>query len=220
MPYQPVSVTINPTDLISAVKSCDQISAEKLFEAVQAQSRYYRDSQIKRLGQMYLQANNAESISLYDLHQKHGNHLLDYLVSNFRNEAGLFYSIGAFKAALFAVNTDEDPDHEHRGICDQIDSRIDYENCYGSQAWILDKQGQPLFRIKSWLKTQFKLWPEFSGETRYPVPSLNPLNSAEEYFQYRADEDAMWKGEYGKSRKRLLKFLQEQFSKEFPENAE
>ena len=63
MPYQPVSVTINPTDLISAVKSCDQISAEKLFEAVQAQSRYYRDSQIKRLGQMYLQANNAESIS-------------------------------------------------------------------------------------------------------------------------------------------------------------
>lgn len=50
----------------------------------------------------------------------------------------------------------------------------------------------------------FKEWPNYSGDIRYPVPSLFPLISSENLYYHT---DNMWIGEYGDLRKELLQFM-------------
>ena len=219
MPFNKTSiVTILPADLIAAVKACQNNSAEELYAQIRKQDECYREYHVKGLHHFELAIDLLPQPYplVSDIYKNHSYNLMPFLVETFQIQKGVFYSLKQFRDALFAINSDDNPDHAHRGICDQLEARIDYDHCYNYLTWILSDQNEPLFRISDWLREQFQLWPEFSGDLHYPVPAPDG-SSPMMYFQYRADEDNLWNFEYGKSRKRLLRFLQEQFSKEFPD---
>ena len=55
----------------------------------------------------------------------------------------------------------------------------------------------------------FHLYPNFSGNTSYPVkhPTIpDPFEAYEEYEEYGEEED-YWKGEYGEERRKFLQWL-------------
>lgn len=62
-------------------------------------------------------------------------------------------------------------------------------------------------RVEKWLKTQFKQWPEWSGDRDYPVPAgaMHPINA----YNKAADNDSMLSRttRYGRNRWKLLNFL-------------
>ena len=49
-----------------------------------------------------------------------------------------------------------------------------------------------------------KKWEKFSGDERFPVPSITPGRSAETEYHTRTN---LWAGEYGKLRYELLDFV-------------
>lgn len=63
-------------------------------------------------------------------------------------------------------------------------------------------------KLSSFFGTKiFPLWPEFSGDTVYPVKGISGKSNATTYF----DTDNMYIGTYGKRRIRLLKWLLRHF---------
>lgn len=53
----------------------------------------------------------------------------------------------------------------------------------------------------------FERWPKYSGNPRYPVPSVTAGFSAENQFNTTClGSDSFWEGEYGALRKELLQF--------------
>lgn len=218
MPFNTNRVeTVLPSHLIAAVKACQNSSAEELLAQIRKQHEEYREYRLKGLHDYDIRITDTEYRKLSEVHAEHRDDLLSYLVSVFKPQAGVFYPIEQFKAALFAVNTGDDPHHAHRSICVQIESRIDYDHCYLQYGWVLDKADNPLFLMQKWMFEQFKKWPQFSGDLGYPVPSPDMEMDAQEAYDWLEDEYWNPQTEYGRMRIDLLKFLQEQFSKEFPD---
>lgn len=50
-------------------------------------------------------------------------------------------------------------------------------------------------------------WPKFSGNTSFPVPPVNPGETAETEFWNAFNRETMWQGEYGALRMELLDYL-------------
>lgn len=60
----------------------------------------------------------------------------------------------------------------------------------------------------------FLRWPEFSGNIKYPVP--HPTMAADDAYPmgvYGLNDVSMWHGEYGESRRRLLRWMIDELSK-------
>lgn len=57
----------------------------------------------------------------------------------------------------------------------------------------------------------FQTWPDRSGDLVFPVSVANGL-STEAQYAIAVDEDTIWDGEYGESRKGLLLYLIEEYA--------
>lgn len=75
--------------------------------------------------------------------------------------------------------------------------------------------------IQNALRHCFRLWPEYSGDISYPVPSPDGYEydaDGYEYDDYGAecayDQLYLWTGPYGEARKRLLDFIIQTLSEE------
>ena len=53
------------------------------------------------------------------------------------------------------------------------------------------------------------LWPEYSGDPDYPVPSQDEYDATSAYI-----EVDLWEGEYGEARRRLAGFIADELEKE------
>ena len=95
-----------------------------------------------------------------------------------------------------------------RGICILFGYALADLGVCGNQYW-------------DWLDATARDWPEYSGNTTYPVPAPSgqhgvPAARAAAYaYWYAEDHDLMWctRREYGKARWRLLAFLLDAASK-------
>lgn len=71
------------------------------------------------------------------------------------------------------------------------------------------------FAIQNALRQCFRLWPEYSGDPTYPVPSPDG-DEDDEYDAECAYHDQLnlWTGAYGEARMRLLDFIIQTLSEE------
>lgn len=92
------------------------------------------------------------------------------------------------KESLLANLKAIDPDTAVFGICYQA---------------LRGLRGEPEVIAYRWLQCAFTSWPEFSGDMAYPVPCAG--RDPEDAYGHRA----RWskRTEYGRARRRLLKFL-------------
>ncbi len=93
-----------------------------------------------------------------------------------------------------------------RGICHLFggalhDLGVPFDKLYSGLYW-------------EWLDATMRAWPEYSGNTAYPVPLLGarsgtPQRTAAHAYWAAQEDDLMWctRREYGKARWRLLAFL-------------
>jgi hypothetical protein len=58
---------------------------------------------------------------------------------------------------------------------------------------------------EDWARDTFKRWPQFSGDVYYPVP--HPSKSSALAFDCNFDDNTLWEGAYGDSRRDLCVFL-------------
>ena len=77
-------------------------------------------------------------------------------------------------------------------ICDSVCNRIG--------------PNEPWHSIRVALEVLFEEWPEFSGDSTYPVPSCQEGQGWRSAFEYAEYFKLIWKGEYGAARQRLLTF--------------
>ena len=87
----------------------------------------------------------------------------------------------------------------HHGICIQLEELL---------VWTEEAN----LCLRMFLNEASK-WPEHSGNRYYPVKSLVKHLSDSEYYYMRNDCGSTWKGKYGASRKRLLRFVIKELSK-------
>lgn len=59
----------------------------------------------------------------------------------------------------------------------------------------------------------FAMWPKFSGDRRFPVPSTDSSLTAEQMFSVFSDAEDLWTGEYGQLRKDLCLWLADYYEK-------
>ena len=71
----------------------------------------------------------------------------------------------------------------------------------------IEEHGQTIsvIGLENFLEATFKLWPKYSGEEVYPVPS--PLEGKTARQMYWSQGCDFWAGEYGQLRLELLDFL-------------
>ena len=66
------------------------------------------------------------------------------------------------------------------------------------------------------IKEEFCDWPEFSGDSHYPVPAPeHRLATPKDYFEFMGFD--LWSGEYGAARRRLCGFLAQKIREEIGE---
>ena len=70
------------------------------------------------------------------------------------------------------------------------------------------------FAIRNALRQCFRLWPEYSGDPAYPVPSPDGDEDDEYDAECAYDQLNLWTGAYGEARKRLLDFIIQTLSEE------
>lgn len=68
--------------------------------------------------------------------------------------------------------------------------------------------------IQNALRQCFRLWPEYSGDPAYPVPSPDGDEDDEYDAECAYDQLNLWTGAYGEARKRLLDFIIQTLSEE------
>ena len=102
-------------------------------------------------------------------------------------------------AALIKVR-DTDAFHAYGGICSNAHACLKDVDPYIG-----------LGEVEDWLQSYFKRWPEFSGNSHYPVdhPGMTP-ERAYHCTKWRWDTET----EYGKARWRLLHFLIDELEQE------
>lgn len=95
--------------------------------------------------------------------------------------------------------------YRQTGICCQVNDNLTSE----------DISLEDLRDIRKDLDRRFLTWPEWSGNTRYPVPA-SPGNMdkvrAEMAYWHAAHTGILWEGTYGIQRKNLLNYLITQVS--------
>ena len=92
----------------------------------------------------------------------------------------------------------------HHGLCEHIKACSDYH--------------EERLAIQNALLGCFLLWPEYSGDPAYPVPSPDGYEDDEYDAEYAAecayDQLDLWAGPYGEARMRLLDFIIQTLSEE------
>lgn len=103
--------------------------------------------------------------------------------------------------ALLRVKSQLEADKQdpNTGLCWAV-------NCQLYEMGLTDVTGH-INDIKLPLKEIFKQWPEFSGDIVYPI-AIDGAKDQATWLQFdlASDEGAMWTGEYGAARIRLLDF--------------
>lgn len=81
--------------------------------------------------------------------------------------------------------------------------------CYNVEMATFNTEGADDLAMNQRMATIWHTWPEFSGNSRYPVPykDCDPMTTFHGF-------DGQWEGEYGDTRKRLLSFLIAELQKE------
>lgn len=84
--------------------------------------------------------------------------------------------------------------------------------CVGVEYLTMDVEGCDDFKVAQLMRALFTTWPEYTGDTHFPVPfgSWSPSNI---YFK----AGNLWIGPYGESRLRLLSYMIEQLQAEVAE---
>ena len=74
--------------------------------------------------------------------------------------------------------------------------------CVGVEVLTMDVEGCDDYEVAQLMRAMFLLWPEYAGDSHFPVPFGNwsPSNI---YFK----AGNLWIGPYGESRLRLLNFM-------------
>lgn len=105
---------------------------------------------------------------------------------------------------LEALKSIDVEDISDMGICGMVEDYLE-DLGYDEPNSLVQEQLQPIF----------PLWPEFSGDIRFPVPAPENYGSPENYF-FVADEYEMWSKThpYGAARRRLLEFCINQLEKD------
>lgn len=68
--------------------------------------------------------------------------------------------------------------------------------------------------IQNALRQCFRMWPEYSGDLVYPVPSPDGYEDDEYAAECAYDQLDLWTGPYGEARMRLLDFIIQTLSEE------
>ena len=89
------------------------------------------------------------------------------------------------------------------GICTNIEEQLRGASCDDDYICTIVE----MFFLRAVVNKIWPLWPEFSGDTHYPIPGAK-------YTYLYLSNGEHWKGEQGELRRELLQFTIEQLSKE------
>lgn len=107
---------------------------------------------------------------------------------------------------------------EYQGICGHL----------SDATWVVSS-GSRFYIMYDLLQSIFEQWPESSGNSVYPVPASEDdeenMNLCSDYYDNAAEyayeeNDCMWDGTYGESRRALLTFLIESLRASLPSTQE
>lgn len=122
------------------------------------------------------------------------------------------------KNLLVALNIvkQEDPDkgfHDTIGICTNVSITLS-EMLYGNNDGISKLDVYHYF--DEWMQDNVYRWEHYSGNVKYPVPSLGECSASEAYILWYSK----WSGEYGEMRRKLLAWIIAEQEKELDHKVE
>lgn len=85
--------------------------------------------------------------------------------------------------------------------------------CVGVEYLTMNVEGTNDFEVAELMRAMFVTWPEYSGDSHFPVPFGN-WSASTIYFK----AGNLWIGPYGESRLRLLSYMIEQLQAEMVYN--
>ena len=108
-----------------------------------------------------------------------------------------WYDVDRLLTALMDLKVRVEHDATRDSICLAISKHL-------TSYWAAGRLVSPRRMI---LSAIFEMWPLYSGDIKYPVPSPNNARDAGDEWLAAIDSDSMWTGKYGEDRRNLLDFL-------------